>query len=54
MLNRTSLVIQPNKISYFEDIYNLQKRYQSNIISGILTKQVIWIGEHKLCYTLGR
>lgn len=54
MLNRTSLVIQPNKISYFEDIYNLQKIYQSKIISGILTKQVIWIGEHKLCYTLGR
>ncbi len=51
---RSSIVLQPNKISYFDDIYNLQKKYQKDLISGISTEQVIWIGEHHLCYTLGR
>ena len=54
MLNRTSILIQPNNISYFDDIYKLQKNYQGQLISGISTKQVIWIGEHHLCYTIGR
>ena len=53
-MNRTSIVIQPNKISYFDDIYNLQKNYQKNLIEGISKKQFIWIGEHHLCYTMGR
>ena len=47
-------MIQPNKISYFDDIYNLQKNYQKNLIEGISKKQFIWIGEHHLCYTMGR
>tara|TARA_Y100001970_G_scaffold291009_1_gene426671 strand:- start:9454 stop:10104 length:651 start_codon:yes stop_codon:yes gene_type:complete len=54
MLNRTSILIQPNNISYFNDVYKLQKNYQEKLISGISTKQVIWIGEHHLCYTIGR
>mgnify|MGYP001411717414 CR=1 FL=1 len=54
MLNRTSILIQPNNISYFDDIYKLQKNYQAQLITGISTKQVIWIGEHHLCYTIGR
>ena len=53
-MNRTSIIIQPNKISYFEDIYNLQKKYQANLISGNSKEQLIWIGEHHLCYTIGR
>ena len=54
MFDRTSILIQPNKISYFDDIYKLQKEHQEKLISGISTKQVIWIGEHQLCYTIGR
>ncbi len=54
MINRTSIVIQPNKISYFKDIYNLQKIHQANLIAGISKKQLIWIGEHHLCYTMGK
>jgi len=53
-MNRTSIVIQPNKISYFKDIYNLQKIHQANLIAGISKKQLIWIGEHHLCYTMGK
>ncbi len=54
MFNRTLIKIEPNKFSYFDDIYKLQKRYQANLISGISTKQFIWIGEHQLCYTIGK
>ena len=54
MLDRTSILLQPNKISYFDDIYKLQKRHQEQLISGTSKKQLIWIGEHQLCYTMGR
>ena len=54
MKNRTSIIKQPDKISYFEDVYELQKKQQIAIISGKSSQNLIWIGEHKLCYTLGR
>ena len=54
MINRTSIIKQPDKISFFEDVYKLQKEYQNLLISGRSNIDFIWIGEHKLCYTLGR
>ncbi len=54
MINRTSIIKQPDKISYFNDVYKLQKKYQEELISGKSKKNLIWLGEHQLCYTLGR
>ena len=54
MINRTSILKQPNKISYFNDVYKLQKKYQKALIEGYTNDSFTWIGEHKLCYTVGR
>ena len=54
MINRTSIIKQPDKISFFNDIYKLQKEYQDALISGKSNMNFIWLGEHNLCYTLGR
>ena len=54
MINRTAIIKQPDKISFFNDVYKLQKEYQNALISGKLTSNLIWIGEHQLCYTVGR
>ena len=54
MLNRTSILQQPNKILYFEKVLKLQEKYQQSLISGISKNQFVWIGEHNLCYTIGR
>ena len=54
MINRTSIIKQPDKISFFKDVYKLQKEYQDALISGKSDIDFIWIGEHQLCYTLGR
>ena len=54
MLIRTSILKQPNKISYFEKVFSLQKTHQKLLINGISTKQFVWIGEHNLCYTIGK
>ena len=54
MINRTAIIKQPNKISFFNDVYKLQKEYQDDLISGKSNYDFIWIGEHPLCYTLGR
>ena len=54
MVNRTAKIKQPDKISYFNDVYKLQKGYQDRLISGKSNMNFIWLGEHQLCYTLGR
>ena len=54
MINRTSIIKQPDNISFFNDVYELQKEYQDSLISGKSNKDFVWIGEHQLCYTLGR
>ena len=54
MINRTSIIKQPYKISFFYDVYKLQKKYQDAIISGKSKFNFIWLGEHQLCYTVGR
>ena len=54
MLLRTSILKQPNKISYFEKVLKLQETYQQSLIAGISKKQFVWIGEHNVCYTIGR
>ena len=54
MINRTSIIKQPDKISFFYDIYKLQKEYQGALISGKSNIDFVWLGEHQLCYTLGR
>ena len=54
MLHRTSILKQPNKILYFEKVLKLQETYQRYLINGISKKQFVWIGEHNLCYTIGR
>ena len=54
MINRTAIIKQPNKISFLNDVYKLQKEYQDALISGKSNYDFIWIGEHKLCYTIGR
>ena len=54
MINRTAIIKQPDKISSFNEIYKLQKEYQEALISGQLNSSFVWIGEHQLCYTLGR
>ena len=54
MINRTSIIKQPDKISFFNDVYEIQKEYQKSLISGKSNKDFVWIGEHQLCYTLGR
>ena len=54
MINRTSIIKQPDKISFFYDVYQLQKEYQDSLISGKSNMNFIWLGEHQLCYTLGR
>ena len=54
MINRTSIIKQPDKISFFNDVYKLQKEYQDSLISGKSNMNFIWLGEHQLCYTVGR
>ena len=54
MFNRTSILKQPSKISLFEKVYKLQETYQNSLIKGISKNQFVWIGEHNLCYTIGR
>jgi len=54
MQARTSILKQPNKISYFQKVFKLQENYQESLISGTSTNQFVWIGEHNLCYTIGR
>ena len=54
MINRTAIIKQPDKITNFNDVYNLQIEYQKQIILGKSDNDFIWIGEHQLCYTLGR
>ena len=54
MDNRTAIIKQPDNISFFNDVYKLQKEYQDALISGKSNMDFIWIGEHELCYTLGR
>ena len=54
MLLRTSILKQPNKILYFEKVLKLQEQYQKSLINGTSKTQFVWIGEHNLCYTIGR
>ena len=54
MLLRTSILKQPNKILYFEKVLKLQEQYQKSLITGTSKTQFVWIGEHNLCYTIGR
>ena len=54
MIKRTSIIKQPDKISFFNDVYKLQKEYQDTLISGKSNMNFIWLGEHQLCYTVGR
>ena len=54
MINRTSLIKQPNKISYFREVLTIQEHYQKAIINGDLSHDFVWIGEHELCYTIGK
>ena len=54
MINRTAIIKQPDNISSFNDVYKLQKEYQEALISDKSKHDFIWIGEHQLCYTLGR
>ena len=51
---RTSIIKHPDKIASFDDIYKLQKEYQNALILDGSSFDFIWIGEHKLCYTIGR
>jgi len=54
MLHRTSILKEPNKILYFEKVLKLQETYQQSLITGASKNQFVWIGEHNLCYTIGR
>ena len=54
MIDRTSILKQPNKISYFNEVLKIQEQYQKAIIEGSLCHDFVWIGEHQLCYTIGR
>ena len=54
MIDRTSILKQPNKISYFNEVLKIQEYYQKSIIQGDLSHDLVWIGEHQLCYTIGR
>ena len=54
MVNRTAIIKQPDNISFFNDVYKLQKKYQEALILDNSNPDFIWIGEHQLCYTLGR
>ena len=54
MINRTAIIKQPDNILFFDDVYKLQKEYQEALILDKSNSDFIWIGEHKLCYTLGR
>ena len=51
MDNRTAIIKQPDNISSFNDVYNLQKEYQEALILDNSKPDFIWIGEHQLCYT---
>ena len=51
---RTSILKQPNKILYFEKVLKLQETYQRSLIAGISKSEFVWIGEHNLCYTIGK
>ena len=54
MVNRTAIIKQPDNISFFNDVYKLQKEYQEALILDNSNPNFVWIGEHQLCYTLGR
>ena len=43
MNNRTAIFKQPDKISFFNDVYKLQKEYQDALISGKSNSNFIWI-----------
>ena len=51
MVNRTAIIKQPDNISFFNDVYKLQKEYQEALILDNSNPDFIWIGEHQLCYT---
>ena len=54
MLYRTSILKQPYKITSFDEVYKLQQIHQKLLIDDSSQNQLIWMGEHYLCYTLGR
>ena len=54
MVIRAAIIKQPDKITFFNDVYKLQKEYQEGLILDNSNPDFIWIGEHQLCYTLGR
>ena len=54
MINRTSIIKQPDKISFFYDVYELQKEYQDLLISGKSNMNFIGQASINFCYTLGR
>jgi len=54
MVRRTAIIKQPDKITFFNDVYKLQKEHQEALILDNTKPDFIWIGEHQLCYTLGR
>ena len=45
MVNRTAIIKQHDKISFFNDIYKLQKKYQEALILDKSNPDFIWIGE---------
>ena len=53
-MNRTSILKQPNNTSYFDEVYKVQKKYQNDLIHGLSERELVWIGQHNLCYTIGR
>ena len=54
MVKRTSILNEPNKISHFEDIWKIQEEYRQELIEKRSELQFTWIGEHNLCYTIGK
>ena len=43
MDNRTAIIKQPDNISYFYDVYKLQKEYQEALILDNSNPDFIWI-----------
>ena len=44
MVNRTAIIKQPDNISFFNDVYKLQKEYQEALIADNSNPDLIWIG----------
>ena len=40
--------------TYFDEVYKVQKKYQNDLIHGLSERELVWIGQHNLCYTIGR